>query len=105
MCQKKLSNGIPLTETNPKALLYLLGLATLERPLNSIRMGDLIRWVRSERIHQSEGDPDHKRDAALSAVAAFAMDSQREAGKTIIFVRHIQFTYSSINRATGSPHP
>ncbi len=58
---------IALTESHPKALLYLLGIANAERSAASVTMADLLNYVICE-THVGE----HERDAVLAAITAFA---------------------------------
>lgn len=71
LCQKK---GIPLTETHPKALLWLLRLANRERPPGKVAIDDLGDYVVGSGL---QGASEHERDAVLSAAAAFAMKSRQ----------------------------
>lgn len=61
--------SICVTEAHPKALLWLLGIATRQRPVKSITMRDL-----SEFFLSPPGDyTEHERDAALATLGAWAM--------------------------------
>ena len=63
---------VQITESHPKALLWLLGLATPDVPVDSIKAKDLHAFV----TFPSNGDvSEHQRDAALGAYAAWAMAS------------------------------
>ena len=63
---------VQITESHPKALLWLLGLATRDVPVDSIKAKDLHAFV----TFPSNGDvSEHQRDAALGAYAAWAMAS------------------------------
>jgi predicted nuclease with RNAse H fold len=73
LCRKRIAKGIPLTETHPKALLWLIRIANRERPPARVATADLNDYVQLSRAEQAS---EHERDAVLSAVAAFAMDSQ-----------------------------
>lgn len=72
ICQKA-GKEIPITESHPKALLWLVGKATCSRPPNELALSDLREYVVGSAI---QGASDHERDAVLGAVAAFAMDSR-----------------------------
>lgn len=61
--------NIRITESHPKALLWLLELANKERPVREVRMSHLCRLIDCDLQDLSE----HERDAALGAVAALAM--------------------------------
>lgn len=58
---------IALTESHPKALLYLLGIANAERSAASVTMTDLSKYATFEA---NVGE--HERDAVLAAMTAFA---------------------------------
>ena len=60
---------IRITESHPKALLWLLHIAKIKRPVAEIGIGHLGDFIESESPRLS----DHERDAALGAVAALAM--------------------------------
>jgi hypothetical protein len=60
---------IRITESHPKALLWILHIARIKRPVAEIGIGHLGDFIESESPHLSE----HERDAALGAVAALAM--------------------------------
>jgi hypothetical protein len=64
---------IRITESHPKALLWLLRVASVERPTAHVDISHLRDLIESESPHLSE----HERDAALGAVAAWAMMSER----------------------------
>jgi len=73
MCQSKAGDQILLTESHPKALLWLLGKASGGRAVGEVALHDLNDYVVGGRV---QGASDHERDAALGAVAAFAMKSR-----------------------------
>ena len=60
--------GILITESHPKALLYLLGIANKDVALKSITVVDLKEYVHTANNSYSE----HERDAILGAVTAWA---------------------------------
>jgi len=71
---------VRITESHPKALLWLLSLANRERAEASICLADL-------RDHISGGsasDSDHERDAALGALAALAMMEGRDDWRDLV---------------------
>ena len=82
----KQSPDTAITESHPKALLYLLGIANRQRDSAMVSMADLSNYV----VCEANCDSQHKRDAALGALTAFAqkkktsrMDkSVRVGGKT-----------------------
>jgi hypothetical protein len=61
--------AIPITESHPKALLWLLKVATEHCPVAEVGMSHLRAFITCEADTLSE----HERDAALGAVAAWAM--------------------------------
>lgn len=58
---------LPITETHPKALLWLLGVANVGHQPRDVTPEDL------ERLFRCRYSSEHERDAALSAWAAQAM--------------------------------
>jgi hypothetical protein len=60
---------IRLTETHPKALLWLIKVASRQRRAADVRMENLVEFIECEATHLSE----HERDAAIGAVGATAM--------------------------------
>jgi len=70
---------IAITETHPKALLYLLGIASKEKPPKSVSLADLAEYVSFDKGRVSE----HERDAILGAVAAFAQTEKRQGWKDL----------------------
>jgi predicted nuclease with RNAse H fold len=73
MCQRRDANAMPMTEAHPKALLWLLDKASIERHHDDIALVDLGDYVVGAGV---QGASDHERDAVLGAVAAFAMASR-----------------------------
>ena len=61
--------SIRITESHPKALLWLVHVAAATRPVSSISMRALGNLIRCD----AEGLSEHERDAALGAVGAWAM--------------------------------
>jgi len=59
---------LPITEAHPKALLWMLGIATNGRPPAAVGVSDLLSLV-SSRSSSTE----HERDAVLAVVTAWAM--------------------------------
>jgi predicted nuclease with RNAse H fold len=74
MCQQKIDKRVSITESHPKALLWLIGKATRERRPSNIALSDLTDYVSGSGM---QGASDHERDAVLGAFAAFAMESRR----------------------------
>jgi len=60
---------IRITESHPKALLWLLKVANVDRMVAEVTVKDLDEFIEAESPLSS----DHQRDAALGAVAAWAM--------------------------------
>jgi hypothetical protein len=67
---RKQHPAIRLTESHPKALLWLLGIATLDKRVNDIDIDDLKPFVVCRLTRKRSH---HERDAALGALAATAM--------------------------------
>jgi hypothetical protein len=61
-------SSIKITETHPKALLFLLGLANAQNPPNRIGVGDLGRYIQATSGSYSE----HERDSLLGAITSIA---------------------------------
>lgn len=59
---------VVITESHPKALLYLLGIAGATKSTTAITLADLSRFV----ICDSDKASEHERDAVLAAITAFA---------------------------------
>jgi hypothetical protein len=74
MLLRRIHSELPVTEAHPKALLWLLGVAGPERPLDTILISDLSIYMTSQK---AAGE--HERDAALGAVSAFAMVSKLDS--------------------------
>jgi hypothetical protein len=70
---------IRITESHPKALLWLLRVARIELRVVDVGMSHIIDLIESESQHL----PDHERDAALGAVAALAMIDQRSGWRDL----------------------
>lgn len=61
-------SGISITESHPKALLYLLGIANRQRHAASVSLADLSGYV----VCDANSVGQHERDAVLGAFTAFA---------------------------------
>jgi hypothetical protein len=70
---RKSAPAIRITESHPKALLWLLKVASKHRPAAEVRMSHLRDVITCE----SEALSEHERDAALGAFAAWAMVTKR----------------------------
>ena len=64
--------SVPITESHPKALLWLIRVASGKNRVASIEMRDLDSFLTCQARDYS----DHERDAALGALAAWAMVSR-----------------------------
>ncbi len=64
---------LPVTEAHPKAALWMLGEATRQRKVASITAKSLTKYFDMGRHEMAT---DHERDAALGALAAWAMVHQ-----------------------------
>lgn len=71
--------AIRITESHPKALLWLLRIANVECRVDNVTMSHLGDFIESDSPHLS----DHKRDAALGAVAAWAMINSRNGWRDL----------------------
>jgi len=63
--------GIRITEAHPKALLWLIKVASAKRRVIHVTMGHLAEFIACDVVRLSE----HERDATLGALAAWAMVS------------------------------
>ena len=66
---RRRSPGVPITESHPKALLWLLGHASPPNPPAGISLLDLQEFELVEGLHPT----DHERDAAMACLSARAM--------------------------------
>jgi len=76
--RKKLPN-IRLTESHPKALLWLIEAATLQRPVGDVRIHHLDKFIQCD----SKGLCEHERDAAIGAFTAWAMLNQHPGWRNL----------------------
>jgi len=63
--------GVRITEAHPKALLWLMKIASADRRVRQVTLGHLVELITCVTAELSE----HERDAALGALAAWAMVS------------------------------
>jgi hypothetical protein len=70
---------ITATETHPKAMLYLLGIANKQKKPASITLADLSEYASCDKEYVSE----HERDAILGAISAFAQRENRKGWRNI----------------------
>ena len=83
MAARQLRNRFPnirLTESHPKALLWLIDVANTERAVRSITMEHLSEFIECRTLCLSEDE----RDAALGAISAFAMIQKRAGWRDLI---------------------
>ena len=71
--------SIGITETHPKALLFLLGLANHEKQANTISIEDLSAYVYKDSREYTE----HERDSVLGAVASWVSSRQSNQWRDI----------------------
>jgi len=69
MLLRKQFPDVAITESHPKALLWLLNLATGANPAGAIALANLSQLAEGD----TAGASDHERDAVLGAFTAFAM--------------------------------
>ena len=79
LIRKKLE-GVPITESHPKALLWLLRKATDRYPVSLVTMNDLRDIF---EFHEQRHFSDHERDAALGAWSAWKMVSKANGWKDL----------------------
>jgi hypothetical protein len=63
---------LPITESHPKALLWMIGEATVLKPAKAITLTDLHEWF----LGCSGDETEEERDAALATLGAWAMVHQ-----------------------------
>lgn len=71
--------SIRITESHPKALLWLLKIATAQLPVVKITLNDLADFIHSDSRELCE----HERDAAIGTVAAWAMLNQQSGWRNL----------------------
>lgn len=69
MILRRQAPDLAITESHPKALLWLLNLATAGNPPDAIALSSLSQLA----VGDTAGASDHERDAVLGAFTAFAM--------------------------------
>ena len=69
---------ISITESHPKALLYLLGIANRQISHSVVSLSDLSEYVESD-----ESCSEHERDAILGALTSFAQREKRQGWRNI----------------------
>jgi predicted nuclease with RNAse H fold len=71
---------LPVSEAHPKAALWMLGEATKTKSVASITAKSLDKYF---EVGRHEMETDHERDAALAALAAWAMVHRADRWKDI----------------------
>jgi len=71
--------NIAITESHPKALLYLLGVANKQKKPSMVSLGDLLEYVDCDKRMTSE----HERDAILGTITAFAQREKRRGWRNL----------------------
>jgi hypothetical protein len=71
--------NITITESHPKALLYLLGIANKQKDAASVSLADLSEYIVCDTGYISQ----HERDAILGTVAALAQREKRQGWKNL----------------------
>jgi len=71
---------VRITESHPKALLWLLGVASPAKPTAKVSMRNLQAFVQAETQSLSE----HERDAALGTLGAWAMMTKPAGWKDLV---------------------
>jgi hypothetical protein len=72
MLLRQHNSGLLVSESHPKAMLWLLGIADANNPVSAISLGNLGRLFAGNTDNAS----DHERDAALGALSAWAMSTK-----------------------------
>jgi hypothetical protein len=72
--------SIRLTESHPKALLWLVKVASLQRPVSEVTMTHLAEFLECN----TQGLSEHERDAAIGAIGAMAMLLRLEGWRDIV---------------------
>ena len=80
MLLRQRSPTLALTEAHPKALLWMLGEATLTRQQDAVTMQTLARYF---DIGALTMPTDHERDAAFGALTAWAMGHRADSWEDI----------------------
>ena len=70
---------IAITESHPKALLYLLGIANKQKKPSMVSLADLSEYIDCDKRMTSE----HERDALLGTVTAFAQREKRQGWRNL----------------------
>jgi hypothetical protein len=78
-CREKLGR-VPITESHPKALLWLTGKATKKQRPDVVTFDDLVDCV---SFDGAGALTDHERDATLGAVAAFSAVSNKNGWRDL----------------------
>jgi hypothetical protein len=84
---------LPLSESHPKAWLWLAGVATREKKVDGITGFDLGAWL-AFRKEVRTGD---ERDAAIASLSAWAMIRQPQEWHDLYLASGDADTYSPLN--------
>lgn len=77
---RKVVPTVSITESHPKALLWLLKIANDHRPVTEVTMAQLRDLITTDSTQLQ----DHERDAALGAVAAWAMATKASGWRDLL---------------------
>lgn len=80
LTRQSLGGHIKLTESHPKAALWLLGIAVPGTPTSAIHLGQLQTYF----VGNTQGASDHERDAAIGALSAFAMTASLQGWHDLV---------------------
>ncbi len=72
--------ALAITESHPKALLYLLGIANAEKEPGEVTIADLAEHV----SYDNECVSEHERDAILGALTAFAQNQKLPGWRNLL---------------------
>jgi hypothetical protein len=78
--------NVRITESHPKALLWLLGVASKDRPASEVGIVQLADYLTCPSGACSE----HERDAALASLGAWAMLTQRSGWKNLVHLEEAE---------------
>jgi predicted nuclease with RNAse H fold len=79
--------SIRITETHPKALLWLIKIASQDLRAVDVRMSHLVRYISGGTDSVSE----HERDAALGAIAAWSMVTHSQGWRDLYLIEEQTF--------------
>jgi len=76
--------GLPVTESHPKAMLWLACVSNKDNPPSRITLSELGQYFTG----QLDGASDHERDAALGALSAWAMSTNATGWQNLYAQEH-----------------